>query len=412
MLKNILLLASLCSSMLSAQSSAVLKPVSINSKFGYAANGTLVILPQFDKASQFENNGLALVQINKHWGLIDASGSFIKKLVIKDINLSHGKYAFCYGDWESYILNNYNVVEDNLDDGNCSSDLLGIIDLEKGKIIQEPRFNLIGQYKYPEYYSEVTIDNKVGFYLPTSNFIMEPQFDSVVSSSMNYGVESDKIIIVVQTDDKMRYLVKTNKDIQIVDNNLYDDIFKCNYYGKEELYILKNNNKFGLANQEGVIFAPKFSEIEKDCSAKLFWIKSNGKYGFINKKGEEIVSPIYDEVKSFSHSHLAAVRNGNKWGYVDDVSGNVKIDIKYASANPFSNYNEVAVVQEKTNGKFGYIDKEGRPLFGGFIFDSASDMNSAYNNIVIKDGVKLFLHNNGSLTIEELSDGDDSSRED
>ena len=42
----------------------------------------------------------------------------------------------------------------------------------------------------------------------------------------------------------------------------------------------------------------------------------NVKYGFVNKNGEVVIPCKYDEARSFSEG-IAAVRLGDKWGFVD-----------------------------------------------------------------------------------------------
>ncbi|MGB3008196.1 MAG: WG repeat-containing protein, partial [Chitinophagaceae bacterium] len=73
----------------------------------------------------------------------------------------------------------------------------------------------------------------------------------------------------------------------------YDDIgFLSN-----DIFLIKNGNKFGLLNKAGVeITETKYDEI-KIVTNKLFLVKLNGKYGLVNDKGAEMSKVEYAEIK-------------------------------------------------------------------------------------------------------------------
>lgn len=56
--------------------------------------------------------------------------------------------------------------------------------------------------------------------------------------------------------------------------------------------------------------------------ARLFYdgtyaaVKSGDKWGFIDKGGNTVLEPIYEDARSFSGG-MAAVRYGGKWGLID-----------------------------------------------------------------------------------------------
>ncbi len=88
----------------------------------------------------------------------------------------------------------------------------------------------------------------------------------------------------------------------------------------------------------------------------LLLIENHGKYGLVNKNGDEILSPIYDWVGSFSDG-LAAVALNGLFGYVN-AAGEFVIKPQYHYAKDFKNqYAEVML-----NGKWFYIGKNGETV--------------------------------------------------
>jgi len=55
---------------------------------------------------------------------------------------------------------------------------------------------------------------------------------------------------------------------------------------------------------------------EEAPAESLFRVSVNNKWGYINKRGENVINPQFDYVRSFSEG-LAPVEIGGKWGYID-----------------------------------------------------------------------------------------------
>ncbi|MGN0710264.1 MAG: WG repeat-containing protein [Anaerovoracaceae bacterium] len=105
-------------------------------------------------------------------------------------------------------------------------------------------------------------------------------------------------------------------------------------------------------------------------------------WGMINAEGDEILKPEYDMIGEFSEGLVAVQKNG-KWGFVDET-GDVVIDFEYDDLKDTQDavfyayakrdpemvargfYGGFAAVTK--NGKSGFIDKEGKPLGEGIIY--------------------------------------------
>ncbi len=178
--------------------------------------------------------------------------------------------------------------------------------------------------------------------------------------------------------------------------------------------LVKVNNKFGYIDKSGTIVIPAnyknaldFSEgvaiVVSDCGMptaidkngeKLFELSAAEKlfsfsdglakfsqvkddetmYGFVDKKGTQVIPPIYKKASMFSEG-LCAVKSGDKWGYID-TKGKTVLNPQFDNAGDFKN--GYAVV---SSGKYGIIDKSGKyvanPQFDNLYSDGKNFI--AYN---------------------------------
>ena len=88
---------------------------------------------------------------------------------------------------------------------------------------------------------------------------------------------------------------------------------------------------------------------------------------------------------------MAAVKIGEKWGYID-TDGNQVIEPQFQEARSFSN----GLAAVKKSGYWGYIDSEGNMVIEN-IFDGAKEFNSSKNAFVKQDGmwymISLYRYN-------------------
>ena len=114
---------------------------------------------------------------------------------------------------------------------------------------------------------------------------------------------------------------------------------------------------YGFIDREGrVRIEPQFS-YAGDFSEGLAWVHiDEKKAGYIDKTGKLVIGPVdyrMSDDSNFSEG-LAAVRIGNKFGYLDRA-GNIRIRPQFDEAHKFSG----GRARVKHNGMNGYIDKTG-----------------------------------------------------
>ena len=97
----------------------------------------------------------------------------------------------------------------------------------------------------------------------------------------------------------------------------------------------------------------------------------HGRYGFINKKGIEVIAPIYSDAHHFREG-LVAVCNNGKWGYIDYL-GNVRIPFRYERCTDFVNGKaDVSEIKLVSRDQVSYsIDKQGRCCGSELVIDGS-----------------------------------------
>lgn len=109
--------------------------------------------------------------------------------------------------------------------------------------------------------------------------------------------------------DKYNVLSNNNK---LIFDKWYDEI---TFAMKEKYCIFGINGKYGAFDIEGnVVIKPVYDKLYYD-SDDIFMAKNNNKFGFVNSKNQ--MTPIIFEDVSFFYEDYAAVRYEYKWGFIN-----------------------------------------------------------------------------------------------
>ena len=110
---------------------------------------------------------------------------------------------------------------------------------------------------------------------------------------------------------------------------------------------------------------PKTTAFERYFKDEPFWVQDeNGLYGFIDQNGNYVIEPqfynIGDKYDLFSFGVAFVQDNENMpklWGLID-TSGNYILEPTFSDVGKFTS-DELAYVQDKESGLYGYIDPTG-----------------------------------------------------
>lgn len=81
-------------------------------------------------------------------------------------------------------------------------------------------------------------------------------------------------------------------------------------------------------------------------------------YGYIDKSGQYVVNPTLTNADCFSDNGLAAVKVGDKWGYIN-LLGDYKISPRYDYAGAFNNSYAIVSSDTQSGRLFSFIDENG-----------------------------------------------------
>lgn len=84
-------------------------------------------------------------------------------------------------------------------------------------------------------------------------------------------------------------------------------------------------------------------------------VTRDGRRGFISTAGKLVVGLDYDRARAFSDG-LAAVRDGDRWGFVNR-GGSLEIPLRFGAAGDFSANR--APAEDASSGLWGFIDRKG-----------------------------------------------------
>ncbi|WP_165903841.1 WG repeat-containing protein [Hymenobacter gummosus] len=99
---------------------------------------------------------------------------------------------------------------------------------------------------------------------------------------------------------------------------------------------------------------------EEDFLAQGDPVRQGGKVGFRFTVGSAVVPPVYDEVRDLYHDGLVLVRQGPKWGVVDN-RGRLRLEPQFDAITAVEqNGYQFPVVEQQ--GRFGYLGPDGKLL--------------------------------------------------
>ena len=258
-------------------------------------------------------------------------------------------------------------------------------------------------------YAVVALDGKYGIMSTTGKATIKCEYDDI-------GLYSADVIPVYQNDEW--YYITAKGYRKLVPDTPMDFVgafcdgyavaCKDNVYG----YINKSMKEFHFEYQYAGSFSNGVAAIQKDdkwaiintsfktvidfelddiimdeygfCSTYgVIWGKHDGKYYLYNLEGE-CISDGFDDAKAFASDEPAAVKMGDKWGFVSK-NGKMVIEPAYEDANSFS----LGYAPYLDNGKWGCIGENGNILIEP-TFDSMGSFAQNGYSLVEMDGVKKF----------------------
>lgn len=254
----------------------------------------------------------------------------------------------------------------------------------------------------------------------------------IVTSENKYGVlEIDKSIKIEPIYEDIKYIgskdyyaVKQNGKIHLFDNSTkkvmdatYDSIESIN----GENIIIKSKNNYGIVDKTGNKKVDTNYEYLEYAFSNYYIAKKSGKYGIIDANGAEIVEFKYkdiiankagefiradlDDVESVLLDSTLQEKARGTISEIDEEKGYIKVrvsqDYKYYNFKLEEKQNKDILTANtlyliKQNGKYGYVDKEGK-IVVECNYDDAKEQNDYGYCAVQRDGKWGSINSNGAI---------------
>lgn len=287
-------------------------------KWGYINNkGHFVIFPQFEDASEFQQNGLAIVWIKGHAGIIDRNGRFVVQPIYSTIYPFSEGFAFVYEDNKGYKVIN-----------------------ETGKILSDKAyaFTYIGDFHEHRVVFQEFVDRREFLY--------------------GYLDSSGKIVIPAQYkyahdfhDDKAIVGLKNGTSALIGKNGERLKTYPYERMGPLSDGLISfrktDQDKTGYVNLEGkVVIPPLYSSAMPFENGRAI-ISTSESYksqdGLIDKSGAIIIPPKYQDINLLGEKRAAVAKAidpeypnaGSVFAIADTSTGRFFTDFIYDSVNEF-----------------------------------------------------------------------------
>lgn len=326
----------------------------------------------------------------------------------------------------------------------------GIIDLT-GKELAECQYDEIVTIEGIKNILKVTKDGKVGVLDSEGKELLGVKYTDVTS----LGKDNKEGFIVKGDDGKYGIVDSSNKTILEIK---YDEI--VNVHGND-LYVVKQSGKQIVVQKDGTeVLSTGFDEIKeilKNTDNGIIYVKNN-KYGVMKITGEVTITADYEELKEAKSGLLIAKQNG-KYGVIDlqkdtkiefnyiSIYYNEKADLYVAEKEDYSNdiidntfavrqsgilidldddkgyielkqedaykyynfkfeeknvaeiYTGNTLFKSKKDGKYGFIDKDGKVVID-YQYDDVTEQNSYGYAGIKKDGKWGSIDNKGNVVQE------------
>jgi hypothetical protein len=317
-LKTLLLLLILFSCEQRQLDNRSLFPIKEFDRFGFInVKGDLVIPARFDEVHKF-SEGLAAFRVDSVWGFIDSTGKvMIEPMFINVESFSNGVCRVVIGGYKqafvdikgnivfqpkNYTTNFSERLAQTKNDGSVA-----YIDL-KGKVVIKT------QYPYGDIFKEgiakiwtsdssryIDIEGKIIFKL-----------GGMGHSGFSEGLAA------VRINGENVYVNKQGK----VEINSLDKEWACFDFseGLAKVTTPGVNHKSGFIDLSGKLVIPMKYSIVGSFSEGLTYFSEDDRWGFMNKKGEIVISPIYEDIDlNGFKGGLCRVKETGKWGYIDKM---------------------------------------------------------------------------------------------
>jgi hypothetical protein len=277
--------------------------------------GELIIDCQYDKASGFDKNGLALVKINERYGFINMNNELIIQPVYEYLS------DFYEGLASVKINGNRKFI-------NTSGNFISQKEYEETSIFCDGR-------------CQVKDNGKWGLIDKDENILIPFMYDSIM--------EENKIC-----------RVELNGEYFLIDlyNNQISEKYDYMDYQKDGSYKVSRNGLSGHIETNGSVLIPLIYENCTDFHGGYTGVYFDRNWFFIDRENNVVIEPNkYNlcEILNGIEDGIAVVSNDDGWGLLNLKIDKMHTDFIYDQSMGIKG----GLCSFKKNSKWGFVDKDG-----------------------------------------------------
>ena len=302
--------------------------------WGYINNkGQLIIEPKYSQALDFQDNGLAIVQLDNLYGIINEFGKYVVEPKYESIS------QFSQGRATVIDSKGFKVID------------------EKGREITSKAYNYIGTYKE----GRAVFGNSSGNGAYLYGYLDREGREVIPNKYQTASDFKDEKAVVKVKENEFRLINKNGQTLNTYKYNLVGN------FGEGLLaFQEKADSKSGYINEAGnIVIKPNFTQARafRDGRAIVNVAEDyQNKYGLIDRAGKFIIEPKYNDINSLGEERFAVGKSiiedkpyiGSKYAIVDD-NGSFLTDFIYYGVSEYKN--DLASAYDDKNTFF--INKRG-----------------------------------------------------
>lgn len=335
--------------------------------------------------------------------------------------------------------------------------LYGLIDLS-GKELLQCEYAKIEALEGVQNTFKITKDGKVGIADNKGNVLITPSYAEITS------LDKDKSqgFIVKNSDGKYGIVDTANKQVLETKYDTVEKIYRNDYYvvtenGKQEVVkkagdkvlsgnydkieailqnpengiIYKQKEKYGIMNLSGdVVIKPEYEKLKEGASGSII-AKKDSKYGIIDLQGNQKVEFKYQNLSYNEKADLYIAEDDQYENEILDSNYQVKqtgylielntdkgymelnqnnsykyYNFKFEEQNAENIFTSNTLFASKKDGKYGFVDKNGKTVVD-YIYDDVTSQNSYGYAGIKKDGKWGAIDKDGKVVKEPTYNLDD-----
>jgi tetratricopeptide (TPR) repeat protein len=250
------------------------------------------------------HNSISFIKTENHWAKVSSNGTTNHQFIYQDVGgFDSNEGVFPGKENDTWMYFNQN---------------------ENRKLVSSRKFDFLGTFS--EGLAPVRRKGKAGY--------TNRNFREIAMKFSYTGAFKNGIAAVKEQNGKWGFI---NKKFKFISESRFDDIVRdeyglCSEYG---VSFVKRNDVYFLVNLKGMRMGElNFDDVKSFESIQYAAVKLGKNWGFINRKGKWTIKPKFENATSFSIG-LGGIQQDGLWGFVD-LNGNSIIEPQFTQVKPFS----------------------------------------------------------------------------